>query len=168
MIYVIDRDQMGKFHADADAVVQTIKMRGGGYGAIAYWNGHAYFAASDDYLNDYAIQNGLLKLNNSSGRKFENPGATPSVSADGNKNAIVWVIATKTWNGPDNKPAVLYAYDAKDLRQPILYFRTEQPTRSRRSGHALRDSCGRQRPRILQRKRRSRGLRALAIATGKP
>src|SRR3984957_13381937 len=133
MIYVIDRDQMGKFHPDADAVVQTIKMRGGGYGAMAYWNGHAYFAASDDYLNDYAIQNGLLKLNNSSGRKFENPGATPSVSANGNKNAIVWVIATKTWNGPDNKPAVLYGNDAKDLPQPI--YTSEQ--NSQRDGAAL-------------------------------
>jgi hypothetical protein len=136
MIYVIDRDQMGKFHADADAVVQTIKMRGGGFGAMAYWNGHAYFAASDDYLNDYAIQNGLLKLNNSSGRKFENPGATPSVSADGNKNAIVWVIATKTWNGPDNKPAVLYAYDAKDIRQPI--YTSEQNSQRDRAAMATR------------------------------
>jgi hypothetical protein len=60
MIYVIDRDQMGKFHPDGDAIVQEIKMRGGGYGAIAYWNGHAFFAASDDYLNDYAIQNAQL------------------------------------------------------------------------------------------------------------
>jgi hypothetical protein len=136
MIYVIDRDQMGKFHADADAVVQTIKMRGGGYGAIAYWNGHAYFAASDDYLNDYAMQNGLLKLNNSSGRKFENPGATPSVSADGNKNTIVWVITTKTWNGPDNKPAVLYAYDAKDIRQPI--YTSEQNSQRDRAAMATR------------------------------
>ena len=136
LIYVIDRDQMGKFHADADAVVQTIKMHGGGYGAMAYWNGHAYFAASDDYLKDYAIQNGVLKLNNSSGRKFENPGATPSVSADGHKNAIVWVIATKTWNGPDNKPAVLYAYDAKDIRQPI--YTSEQNSQRDRAALATR------------------------------
>ena len=119
MIYVIDRDHMGKFHPDEDAVVQMIKIRGGGYGAMAYWNGHAFFAASDDYLCDYAITNGELKLNASSGRKFDNPGATPSVSADGNKNAIVWAVATKTWNGPDDKPAILFAFDAKDIRQPI-------------------------------------------------
>jgi hypothetical protein len=31
----------------------------------------------------------------------------------------VWAIATKTWNGPDNKPAVLYAFDANRLGQPI-------------------------------------------------
>ena len=54
----------------------------------------------------------------SSSRKFANPGTTPSVSADGKQNAIVWVIRTKTWNGSD-RPAILYAYDAKDIRQPI-------------------------------------------------
>jgi hypothetical protein len=31
----------------------------------------------------------------------------------------VWAIATKTWNGPDNKPAVLYAFDANRLGLPI-------------------------------------------------
>jgi hypothetical protein len=51
--------------------------------------------------------------------KFVNPGATPSVSADGKKNAIVWAISTKTWNGADTKPAVLYAFDALKLGEPI-------------------------------------------------
>ncbi len=135
MIYVIDRDQMGKFHPDGDAIVQEIKMRGGGYGAIAYWNGHAFFAASDDYLSDYAIQNAQLKPNNTSGRKFENPGATPSVSADGKQNAIVWVVATKTWNGSD-RAAILYAYDARDIRQPI--YTSEQNSQRDRAALATR------------------------------
>ena len=136
MIYVIDRDHMGKFHPDEDAVVQMIKIRGGGYGAMAYWNGHAFFAASDDYLCDYAITNGELKLNASSGRKFDNPGATPSVSADGNKNAIVWTVATKTWNGPDDKPAILFAFDARDIRQPI--YTSEQNSPRDRAARATR------------------------------
>ena len=50
-IYVIDRDNMGKYHRDSDSLVQTVKLGGGGYGAIAYWNGHAFFAASDDHLH---------------------------------------------------------------------------------------------------------------------
>lgn len=29
-------------------------------GAPAYWNGHVYYFQSDDYLNDYAVQNGRL------------------------------------------------------------------------------------------------------------
>jgi outer membrane protein assembly factor BamB len=136
VIYVIDRDQMGKFRPDGDAVVDEVRMAGGGYGAMAYWNGHAFFAASDDCLRDYSIKNGHLAMNASSATKFANPGATPSVSADGKKNAIVWAIATKTWNGPDNKPAVLYAFDAAKLGQPI--YSSEQNSQRDRAAMATR------------------------------
>jgi hypothetical protein len=118
-IYVIDRDNMGKYHRDSDSLVEMIQMPGGGYGAMAYWNGHIFLAASDDRLRDYIIKNGQLEKSAASTTKFANPGATPSVSADGKRNAIVWVIATKTWNGSDNKPAVLYAFDATKLGDPI-------------------------------------------------
>ena|ERR1700685_310074 len=136
VLYVIDRDQMGKFHADGDAIPQRIHMAGGGYGAVAYWNGHVFFAASDDYLRDYAVKNGQLVLHASSAAKFENPGATPSISANGKTNAIVWTIATKTWNGPDTKPAVLYAYDATKLGQPI--YTSEQDSQRDRAAMAAR------------------------------
>jgi hypothetical protein len=136
VIYVIDRDEMGKFHTDRDAVVQRIPMAGGGYGAMSYWNGHVFFAASDDYLRDYVVKNGQLALNASSAMKFENPGATPSISADGNGNAIVWALSTKTWNGPDNKPAVLYAFDATKLGQPI--YTSEQNSQRDRAAYATR------------------------------
>lgn len=131
MIYVIDRDQMGKFQGDRDAIVQAINLgEHGAYGAIAYWNGNAYFAASDDYLRDFAVSgSGLKEAARASGPRFENPGATPAVSADGTKNAIVWVIATRTWNGSE-RPAVLYAYDAMKLTSPI-YSSEENSARDR-------------------------------------
>lgn len=135
-IYVIDRDNMGKYHAGQDALVEMIKIPGGGYGAMAYWNGHAFFAASDDVLRDYAIQNGQLNPAATSTTKFANPGATPSISANGNKNAILWAIATKTWNGPDTKPAVLYAFDATKLGDPI--YTSEQNSQRDRAALATR------------------------------
>ncbi len=135
-IYVIDRDNMGKYHRDSDSLVQTVKLGGGGYGAIAYWNGHAFFAASDDHLIDYAIKGGHLVVNASSNMKFENPGATPTVSADRNKNAIVWAITTKVWNGADTKPAVLYAFDATKLGAPI--YTSEQNSQRDRAALATR------------------------------
>lgn len=135
VIYLIDRDQMGQFHAAGDAVLQRIRIAGGGYGAMAYWNGHVYFACSDDSLRDFALENGQLKLRSSSSKRFQNPGATPSVSADGNKNAIVWAIATKTWNGP-GQPAVLYAFDANNLSEPI--YTSEQNSKRDRAGMATR------------------------------
>jgi len=120
MVYVIDRDQMGKYRRDGDAIVQALKMPGdGAYGAMAYWNGHAFFATSADYLRDYAVSGAGLRLAaHATSPLFENPGATPAVSADGKQNAIVWCIATRTWNGRD-RPAVLYAFDATNIAKPI-------------------------------------------------
>jgi hypothetical protein len=135
-IYVIDRDQMGKFHPDTDDLVEIIHIGGGGYGAMAYWNGRAYFAASDDFLRAYTIKNGQLTPAESSTRKFANPGATPTVSADGNKNGILWAISTKVWNGPDNKPAVLYAFDATKLGEPI--YTSEENSQRDRAAMATR------------------------------
>jgi len=135
MIYVLDRDRLGKFRLAGDAVVQEIKMEGGGYGAMAYWNGHAFFAASDRYLRDYAVVGGQLKAAAQTATRFANPGATPAVSADGTKNAIVWAIATKTWNGPQ-QPAVLYAYDALKLGAPL--YSSEQAGARDRAGLATR------------------------------
>ena len=135
-IYVIDRDKMGKYQRDRDDLVQTVHMGGGGYGAMAYWNGRVFFAASDDFLRGYTVKKGQLTVSASSTMKFENPGATPSVSADGNKNAIVWAITTKTWNGSDNKPAVLYAFDATKLGQPL--YASEQNSQRDRAAMATR------------------------------
>ena len=134
-IYVIDRDHMGKFQRNGDAIVQKVAMEGGGYGAMAYWNHHAFFACSDDYLRDYAVRNGELALGARSNTKFADSGATPSVSADGVRNAIVWAIATKTWNGAD-QPAVLYAFDANKIDQPI--YTSEQNSARDRAANATR------------------------------
>lgn len=134
-IYAVDRDRMGQFQTADDAIVQRIHMIGGGYGAMAYWNGHVYFASSDDSLRDYAVENGQLKLKTRSSIKFENPGATPSISAAGNKNAIVWALATRTWNGAE-RPAVLYAFDANNIEQPI--YTSEQNGKRDRAALATR------------------------------
>jgi hypothetical protein len=135
MIYVIDRDQMGKFNAQGDAVLDRIHMSGGGYGAMAYWKGHVFFACSDDYLRDYAIANGHIALSKASNIKFENPGATPAISANENDNAIVWAVATKTWNGVD-RPAIVYAFDAMNINQPI--YTSEQNGKRDRAALATR------------------------------
>jgi hypothetical protein len=135
-IYVIDRDNMGKYHRDRDDLVQIIHMPGVGLGAMACWNGHAFFAANGDYLRSYAVKNGQLVPGESSTTKFIASGATPSISANGNKNAIVWAISTKTWNGPDNQPAVLYAFDATKLGQPI--YTSEQNSQRDRAAMATR------------------------------
>jgi hypothetical protein len=135
MLYLIDRDQMGKFNPQGDAVLDRIRMGGEGYGAMAYWNGHAFFASSDDYLRDYTIAGGHIVPSTASSIKFDNPGATPAISAHENENAIVWAVATKTWNGLD-RPAVVYAFDARNISQPI--YTSEQNSKRDRAAQATR------------------------------
>jgi hypothetical protein len=121
-IFVLDRDAMGKFHPDRDAIVQTQPVSGGGYGSMAYWNGHAYFAGEDDALRDYVVTNGELRLGAASRMKFDG-GATPSICANGNKDAVVWVASKKNGGGR-NRQAVLFAFDATKVGEPIYSSET--------------------------------------------
>jgi hypothetical protein len=121
-IFVLDRDAMGKFHRNSDAIVQTQPVSGGGFGSMAYWSGHAYFAGEDDALREYAITSGELKPGGASRMKFDG-GATPSISANGNKDAVVWVASKKDGRGR-TRQAVLYAFDATRIGQPIYSSET--------------------------------------------
>ena len=136
-IYLLDRDHLGKYqkvtHADP---VQTIPAASDILSAMGYWNKHVYFLGSQDVLRDFALDQGRLTLKASArGPKFTDPGATPTISANGTKNGIVWVIATKTWNGGD-RPAVLHAYDAADVQNEL--YNTEENSARDRAGTALR------------------------------
>ena len=45
VVYVLDRDRMGGFHAGSDShALETLRVGAGTFGAPAYWNGHLYFA----------------------------------------------------------------------------------------------------------------------------
>jgi hypothetical protein len=60
---------------------------------------------------------------------------TPTVSANGTRDGIVWVLRSKVWNGP-NRPAVLYAYNAMDVTHQL--YNSEQDPERGRAGLALR------------------------------
>jgi hypothetical protein len=117
-IYLINRDQFttGNNHYDAagstDHIVQSIPgaLTGGSFDTPAYFNSCIYYAASGDQLKAFPISNGLLSTTPSSAstRIFGYPGATPSISANGSSNAIVWVMQRAN-------PAVLAAYSPNNL-----------------------------------------------------
>lgn len=120
MTYVVDRRSMGRFGtSDAGRAVQSFRTSSGGFGAAAYWNRTVYLWGSDDVLKAYALSDHGLTLRESSPVKATDPGSTPTVSANGDRDGIVWAIETRTWNGQD-KPAVLHAFDAADVRDEIF------------------------------------------------
>jgi hypothetical protein len=122
VIYLIDRDRMGKYQFISDShAVETVQTPGGLYGAGAYWNGHVYYFGSDNVLSDFALTNGRLSPQpvHQGNQRFRNPGAIPVVSANGARDGIVWVVRTKT-AGQHEVEGVLQAYDASDVSQ-LLY-----------------------------------------------
>ncbi len=136
-LYELDRDNLGHFHAADDSnAVQVVPAGAQSFGAPAYWNGHVFYFLMNDYLRDYALQNGRLSAQPvaKSNTNINDPG-TPAISANGAKNGIVWIVSTKVWNGPD-QPAVLFAYDAADVSRE-LYNSAQNPTRDG-AGYALR------------------------------
>ena len=138
ILYELDRDNLGKFHVGDDShAVQAVKAGVDSFGAPAYWNGHVYYFLSGDYLRDYPLQNGRLPKEPAAKgtTQFTDPGATPAVSANGTKNGIVWVLSSKTWDGPD-RTAVLYAHDAENVARQ-LYNSNQEYARDHAS-HGLR------------------------------
>jgi hypothetical protein len=126
-LYVVDRDNLGKFNGKSDSIYQEITSAfiGDVYSKAAYFNGTVYFGASSDAVKAFPVVNALLATTpqSQSGNRFYYPGATPSITANGTNDGIVWGID----NGPSTgTTAVLYAYDASNLATE-LYDSTQAP-----------------------------------------
>ncbi|MEW9586540.1 pyrrolo-quinoline quinone [Paraburkholderia sp. DGU8] len=123
-IYVLNRDSMGKFNASGDNIYQRIsgQLAGPEFGMPAYYNGRVYFGPVGDNLKAFTVSNALLSTTPSarSSMTFAFPGTTPSVSANGTTNGIVWAVE----NG---STAVLHAFDPVSLAE--LYNSNQAGTR---------------------------------------
>jgi len=113
-IYVVNRDAMGKFNASSNNIYQELSgvLGGGIFSMPAYFNGTLYYGAVGDAIKAFKITNAMLATGPASqtSNTFRYPGATPSISASGTNNAIVWAAENTT-------PAVLHAYDAGTLHE---------------------------------------------------
>jgi hypothetical protein len=133
-IYLVNRDNMGTYNSQADQDIQTIAGTIHGYwSSPTYWQGPAsqylYYsgttseAGGGDYLKQYTLTNGVLSTAPVAQTTTLFPvGSTPSISANGNGNGIVWTVERKDIlsTSPGTKPAVLYAYDATNV-STMLY-----------------------------------------------
>ncbi len=135
-LYLVDRDHLGRYQAASDShAVQTIALKGGVFGSMAYWNHFLYVLSDEDGLRAFEVNDGKLSLKATSSNPLPAVSDTPTVSANGARDGVVWVLRSKVWNAPD-RPAVLYAYDATDVAHE-LYNSEQNPSRDR-AGQALR------------------------------
>jgi hypothetical protein len=111
-IYVVDNNNMGKFSANADTIFQqmTGALPGGVWSSPAWFNGTLYYGAVGNVLRAFKYSGGSFALSpaSQSSTSFAYPGTTPSISANGTQNAILWAAE-------NTSTAVLHAYDATNL-----------------------------------------------------
>jgi hypothetical protein len=117
-IYLIDRDKMGHFNPKNNSqIVQDMEDAIGGLWATpAWWNNNVYLGGSGDNLRQYTFDPVSGQLSNGavfvSPTYFGFPGPTPSISAYGTTDAIVWALQTDDYG---NGSATLHAYDAINI-----------------------------------------------------
>lgn len=137
-IYLIDRDHMGHHHSNNDSqIVQTVPNPGGVFGSMAFWNHNLYVLSnsSNSALRQFVLHDGKLILKVASGPEFPGIAATPTVSSNGMREGILWVLRSQGGN-VDYSNAVLYAFAASDISH-LLYTSEQNPGRDR-AGPAVR------------------------------
>jgi hypothetical protein len=116
VIYLVDRDSMGGYDSTADANLQALYGAiGGDWGSPAYFDGAIYYSGIFDALKRFPVAAGALASSPSSSAPngVGYPGSTPSISANGNQDGIVWTIQADAY--ASSGPAVLHAYAAADV-----------------------------------------------------
>lgn len=126
-LYVADRDSMGHYDATNDGTIyQQLSgaLPGGVWSSPAYFNERVYYGSVGNSMRSFPVSAARLNGNSiqTTSTVFGYPGTTPSISANGTANAIVW--ATENTN-----PAVLHAYQAGSLSTEL--YNSNQAASSR-------------------------------------
>jgi hypothetical protein len=90
----------------------------------AYFNGQVYFGAVNGPIRAFQFTNALLAATpvSMTATTYPYPGATPSISANGTSNAILWAVQ-------NSSTAVMHAYSAVNLSQEL--YNTSQAANGR-------------------------------------
>src|SRR5581483_8636640 len=112
-IYVVDRDDLGKFSPTMNADYQQLPATAV-FSTPAWCNGTLYYGTVNSTLKAFKFADGMFGPSpwSQSSTVFSYPGTTPSISASGSTNGIVWAAE----NGAT---AVLHVYDATDLTREL-------------------------------------------------
>ncbi len=126
-LYVADRNNMGHFNPNNNSTLyQELPggLPGGVWSSPAFFNGRVFYGSVGQNLRAFQVNAAKLVASpiQITSTSFGYPGTTPSVSAFGTANGIVWA--------PENSnPAVLHAYDANNLATE--FYNSNQAANSR-------------------------------------
>ncbi len=126
VLYLVNTDHMG--HLGDEHAVEHFQATGSHLHSIVYWNSAKngrliYMWGQKDHLRAYKFAGDKLDATPFQIRPQQNhghPGAMISLSANGNKDGIVWAAIHATgdsWH--ESRPGVLHAYDADDIMHEL-------------------------------------------------
>jgi hypothetical protein len=123
-LYLLNGDAMGGL-GDSHAR-QSFNIGGGIFATGAFWNDNYYIAPVGSPLENYAFDAATRLFNtqvvSQSSTSYGFPGATPSISASGTTNGVVWALDNTLYCTPQSPgcgPAVLHAYNAMSLAKDL-------------------------------------------------
>ncbi|HLY60755.1 MAG TPA: chitobiase/beta-hexosaminidase C-terminal domain-containing protein [Terriglobia bacterium] len=138
ILYLVNRDNMGHLcstctNSDTQIVQEIQGFNVGLWAMPAYWNGNLYFGGANeggagDNLKAYSFNannSGLVSTSptSTSSQFYEFPGPTPSISANGTTNGILWALENESYL---TCCQVLRAYDATNLANE--FYNSDQAT----------------------------------------
>ena len=140
-IIMLNRDSLGHENS-TDKAIQEVKTGVGEYSNIfsspAFWNNTLYYHPENDTLHLFNYDPTTGKIGTSPAKSgsavYGWHGATPSISANGSSDGIVWEIEQTAWK--TGGPAILHAYDAVSAAE--LYNSTQAAGNRDKAGPAVR------------------------------
>jgi hypothetical protein len=120
-VYMFNRDNLGKFNGSGDVTLyQELPnaLANAQFAVPAWFNGNIYFGAIGDHIRAFTVSSARLSTAPPvmTQASFGYPGASPSISANGTNNPILWAFE-------NTDPVVLHAYDANDLSRELYNSR---------------------------------------------
>lgn len=126
VLYVVNRDNMGRYSPIMNSVWQELDgaLGYGVWGSPAFFNQTLYYGQKGGQLKAFSVTNARVVVTPTSlsATSFGYPGSSPVVSANGTGNAVLWAHESTT-------PAVLHAYDARNLASEL--YNSNQATGAR-------------------------------------
>jgi len=151
-LYVLNPSNLGKYCAtttncttgDPQIVQEITKATNGVWGTPAYWNGNLYFGGQNEGMTAFGVNTatGAISTAPSSqtSQVFGFPAPTPSISANGTSNGILWALDAESYGSTcsaGNNCQILYAYNATNLGS-LLYSSSQAPANRDVPGSAVK------------------------------
>jgi hypothetical protein len=141
-IYLLNINDLGQYcinlspactNSDPQIVQEIMGASPGIWGSPAYWNGNLYWTGANDSIKAYSFNannSGLISTapTSESAQIFAFSAPTPTISANGNTNGILWALDgsadDSTCDGGGSDCLGLYAYNATNLAN-LLYISSQ-------------------------------------------